>query len=294
MNLHNQPDPTSEGISPDREESEPLQNQGVHGISNPEIGQRPMTAEQQDSSEYLIKKIVESTVSESTNSTSASSKKDDSGVAAAGLDKTLAHKSDAPQDPNILQDSHRPGTHQGLQQVENLEQPWNASLYGMNSEFQELDPKSVLADRIVFLIIFAVVLIISIASSTGVSIANGVVQWPAVLTIAISGSVCLVVCLLMIFWPQVEFKNVRWRLDKLGFEIHKGVFWKHRIAVPLARIQHVDVTQGPIERFFSLGSIIVYTAGSQSSAVKLNGLNHQVAKDLKDHILKSREAQHVL
>jgi len=280
--------------------------------SSPEALSNSSPRKQNDSSEFLIQKVVESTVGWNEPKTESltptinrcdrtKDNRSSNGLLAAEGSLNLGSNEKDNQPVSLpvppaeqRTENDRPGNHdsQGSASASpGLETTLDAP---SSTAFHPLDPRIVQADRIVFLIILGIALLICSGSSIGVAWTNGITQWPSIATISASGLISFVLLILTIFWPKLEYNNVRWRLDRLGFEIHKGVFWKHRIAVPLARIQHVDVTQGPIERFFSLGSIVVYTAGSQHSDIRLNGLDHQVAKELKDHILKSREAQHVL
>jgi membrane protein YdbS with pleckstrin-like domain len=40
------------------------------------------------------------------------------------------------------------------------------------------------------------------------------------------------------------------------------VFWQKRVTVPYAKITNIDVTQGPLQRSFDIGTIRVQTAGA--------------------------------
>ena len=44
--------------------------------------------------------------------------------------------------------------------------------------------------------------------------------------------------------------------------------------MPRSRIQHTDVTQGPFERWLGLGTLVIYTAGTEHAAVPIEGLPH--------------------
>ena len=92
------------------------------------------------------------------------------------------------------------------------------------------------------------------------------------------------------FWPAIKYRNTSWRLSEVGVEIHRGVWWKHRIAIPVARLQHVDVSQGPVQRMFGLGTLTVHTAGTKNSSVVLDGLEHDTAMNLRDQLIAQKEA----
>lgn len=95
-------------------------------------------------------------------------------------------------------------------------------------------------------------------------------------------------------WPTISYRHTSWKLDEEGLEIHNGVFWKHQITVPLGRVQHADVSQGPIQRYFGLGTLIIHTAGTQNSSVVLSGLNQTTAIELRDQIITQKRVDDVV
>lgn len=85
-------------------------------------------------------------------------------------------------------------------------------------------------------------------------------------------------------WPAREYAHARYRLDEDGLHIRRGVWWRTATHVPRSRIQHTDVSQGPMERSYGLGTLIVYTAGTSHARVALPGLSHEVAVALRDEL----------
>jgi membrane protein YdbS with pleckstrin-like domain len=86
-------------------------------------------------------------------------------------------------------------------------------------------------------------------------------------------------------WPPVDFRHRSYRVDARGIEIRHGVFWRSVENVPRSRVQHIDVSQGPIERRFGLGSLKIYTAGTDYALVALRGVTHSRALLIRDHLL---------
>ena len=86
-------------------------------------------------------------------------------------------------------------------------------------------------------------------------------------------------------WPEASFRRLRFGIDETGIEIERGIFWQSRIAVPRARIQHTDVSQGPLQRRFGVGTLKLYTAGSRYTKIELPGLAHAEAIALRDALL---------
>lgn len=69
--------------------------------------------------------------------------------------------------------------------------------------------------------------------------------------------------------------------------LHKsGIFFQSVLIIPFNRIQHSEIKQGPIERLFDLGSLILYTAGGSSSDLAVHGLPYYKAQLLKEMITK--------
>lgn len=86
-------------------------------------------------------------------------------------------------------------------------------------------------------------------------------------------------------WPPVEYRHTRYRIDDELVEIERGVVFRTSIAVPRSRVQHLDVSQGPMMRRHGLGQLSIYTAGTEYSLVTLPGLAYDVAHSLRDQLL---------
>jgi membrane protein YdbS with pleckstrin-like domain len=63
------------------------------------------------------------------------------------------------------------------------------------------------------------------------------------------------------------------------------VYWRAIVAVPRSRVQHIDVLQGPLRRRFGLAALVIFTAGTEHSSVRLDNLEHPVALALRDQLL---------
>ena len=94
-------------------------------------------------------------------------------------------------------------------------------------------------------------------------------------------------------WPPIAYEHTSYRIDEQGLEIRKGVYWRVVINVPRSRVQHIDVSQGPIERRFGLGTLVVYTAGTDHAKVELEGLEHGRALAIRDYLLPSESSDAV-
>jgi membrane protein YdbS with pleckstrin-like domain len=86
-------------------------------------------------------------------------------------------------------------------------------------------------------------------------------------------------------WPEIEHRHSFYKVDPQGIEIRKGVVWRKVINVPRSRVQHTDVSQGPLERRYGLGTLVIYTAGTEHARIDLSGLDHATALRIRDHLL---------
>lgn len=89
---------------------------------------------------------------------------------------------------------------------------------------------------------------------------------------------------LIFFTPPRRYKA--WGYDAGEEELHvqSGIWVKSRTVVPYGRVQHIDVSQGPVERRYGVGTLTLHTAGTRGSAVSLPGLQMEDAERLRDEI----------
>lgn len=81
-----------------------------------------------------------------------------------------------------------------------------------------------------------------------------------------------------------EFKLKGFALREKDIIVRDGWLWRSCHIIPFARIQHVVLNQGPIDRLFELAEIIIYTAGEES-VLKVEGITLEKAIDIKEFIL---------
>ncbi len=89
-------------------------------------------------------------------------------------------------------------------------------------------------------------------------------------------------------WPALDYAHTGYQLDGDGLQVRRGVLWQIVTHVPRSRVQHTDVSQGPLERRYGLGTLVVYTAGTNHARVALPGLAHEVARALRDELRAER------
>ena len=164
----------------------------------------------------------------------------------------------------------------------------------VSDQFWKVDPRSVSAERISGLIFSSVLLAAAVVGLAILWFGQGEFN---TLWIAIAVSVALILAALFVYtisWPWLSYQKASWRLDEEGLEIRRGVLWRHRITVPLGRVQHADVSQGPLQRQFGIGTLTVHTAGTQHASIPLEGLTYETAIELRDLIVVQKKDQHVV
>lgn len=85
--------------------------------------------------------------------------------------------------------------------------------------------------------------------------------------------------------PRLHYLHTSYRVDAEGIEIRRGVLWRVVVNVPRSRVQHIDVSQGPLDRRYGLGTLVVYTAGTDHAKVALAGLEHGRALRIRELLL---------
>lgn len=97
------------------------------------------------------------------------------------------------------------------------------------------------------------------------------------------------VALLVGIWLAVIAPPRRWRYWGYAFtgrELHVAHGWWTRVhtIVPVIRVQHIDVAQGPFERSFGVARLILHTAGTDQTVVTLPGITRATAEEVRDAI----------
>ena len=85
--------------------------------------------------------------------------------------------------------------------------------------------------------------------------------------------------------PPAYYRALRFAIDAHGIVIRRGLIWRSHIALPRVRVQHSDVSQGPLQRRHGVATLKLYTAGSRYTKIELPGLQHDDALALRDALL---------
>ena len=151
-----------------------------------------------------------------------------------------------------------------------------------------LDPRAVTVDRIAGWIVFGGMALAQLIALALVAIFAPIPLWVKMGLLGLVWPAAAAgLAWLAHQWPVVAHRHASYRVDDEGIEITQGVIWRRVINVPRSRVQHTDVSQGPIERSVGLGTLVIFTAGTEHARVQLHGLDHGLALRIRDHLLLS-------
>lgn len=86
-------------------------------------------------------------------------------------------------------------------------------------------------------------------------------------------------------WPKWEYARAGYRIRPDRIETWRGLLFRHSISVPISRVQHTDVKQGPVQRSNGIATLVVHTAGTLSSSVEFPGLPPALAGEVRDWLV---------
>ena len=98
--------------------------------------------------------------------------------------------------------------------------------------------------------------------------------------------------LLSILFSYFSAKVCAYRRGEFDLMFKSGLWWKKKTAVSFSRIQHIDLTHGPLERKLGLATLKFFTAGGARSDLKIPGLRKADAEHIREQILIYTEAEY--
>jgi len=127
--------------------------------------------------------------------------------------------------------------------------------------------------------------VVGVAAGPVPALAFGLAQGLAWYHAAWAIGVPVAAVLLGVLRAWLAFRYTRWRLDEDGLRVRRGRFWRSETLVPRARVQHLDINRGPIERRFGLATLVAHTAGTRTSALVQAGFDEDSAMRLRDALV---------
>lgn len=100
----------------------------------------------------------------------------------------------------------------------------------------------------------------------------------------IAGTVLVIAALLVIRIPLTRYNARGYQMGADRLRVVRGLMFRSDTVVPFGRVQHIDVHQGPLERFFGIATLTLHTAGNHNASVSLPGLGEDLARDMREQI----------
>ena len=84
--------------------------------------------------------------------------------------------------------------------------------------------------------------------------------------------------------PDRIYRRLGYAISGRLLRTVRGWLFHTDTVVPFVRVQHIDVTRGPVDKMFGTASLVVHTAGTHNSVVVLPGLSPERAAEIRDAI----------
>lgn len=145
----------------------------------------------------------------------------------------------------------------------------------------QLDPAVVMVWRAVVASI-AVPLVVVAIGAAGVTGRGWV--WTVALAVLLTAAVAV------LWLPRAAYERFRWGIADGIVRIEHGIVFRTQASVPVFRIQHIDLTQGPVDRWAGVQRLVVHTA-APAADLELPGIASHEAPRRRDELLAlAREA----
>lgn len=148
----------------------------------------------------------------------------------------------------------------------------------------EKHPKRFLNKKLIAKVVFFIPVLI------GIIVSSFFIEMNGFLIYALSAWFVLFICLLAVSYKEFFVRGYVLREHDITYK--RGWLFHHQITVPFNRIQHTDVNHGPIDRWFNLCELEIFTAGGSSSDLSISGLDPDHAARIKKYI-SAKSSLHV-
>lgn len=134
--------------------------------------------------------------------------------------------------------------------------------------YEKPDPKAIIGWRIGRLIGFGILLILTIAGGVVTTLVGELnpARTPALL---IGGGLTFLALLGVLILPGIEYRQWKYLITDKKVEIVHGIFFVSTSVIPILRIQHITISQGPIYRKLGLFTVTIALASGTFEIVGL-------------------------
>lgn len=100
----------------------------------------------------------------------------------------------------------------------------------------------------------------------------------------IAGTVLVIALALIIRVPSRRYNARGYQISADRLRVVRGLLMRSDTVVPFGRVQHIDVQQGVLDRFFGIATLTLHTAGNHNASVALPGLGEPLAREMRESI----------
>ena len=149
----------------------------------------------------------------------------------------------------------------------------------MENSFRRLSVKS----KKVWIIQGIIISILTLIGLVGLIWAALQFDWPKWIIV-----LAIVVCILEAFTaiylsPKLQWEHFYYEIREQEVEIQRGIFVIKKTLIPMVRVQHVDVKQGPILKKYGLSTLTISTA---ATVHEIPALEEDIAEEIRHAISK--------
>lgn len=150
-------------------------------------------------------------------------------------------------------------------------------------EYHRLDKKAITSWRIGRLLSFAVILLICAAAAIGAFFIPQLEEWRGMILFSLALLTAYKLAGLFLY-PQIEYRQWGYYITEDKVDIRHGLFFISNTIIPIIRIQHITVSQGPVNRRLRLYNVEMSLA---SGSFAIECLSKETADEIAEN-LKSK------
>lgn len=82
-------------------------------------------------------------------------------------------------------------------------------------------------------------------------------------------------------YPAIEYAQWKYMINEDKIEFSEGIYSVTTTIIPMVRIQHIKINQGPINKIFNLADISIFTAGGSH---KIPNIEMEKAQEISEFL----------
>lgn len=95
------------------------------------------------------------------------------------------------------------------------------------------------------------------------------------------GIILLLLLLNTFIYPFFEYAQWKYVITKDKIEFSEGIYFTKTTVIPIVRVQHIKIKEGPINKLFKLADVDIHTAGG---AHEIPNLDIKKAREIGEYL----------